>query len=73
MSFLPGNESDKQRKQREYKEALDAQVQGRHVSNTAAAAGGAALPLINRRGQQPPPQPQQPLLLRQQYQFPAGN
>ena len=72
MSFLPGNESDKQRKQREYKEALDAQVQGRHVNNTAAAAGGAALPLINLRGQQPP-QPQQPLLLRQQYQFPAGN
>lgn len=70
MSFLPGNDSDKQRKQREYKEALDAQVQGKRAHNTAAGAGGAALPLINPRGQaHPNPQP----LLRQQYQFPSGS
>ena len=70
MSFLPSNEMDKQRKQREYKEALDAQVQGKYAHNTAAAAGGAALPLINHRGQA---RPNQQPLLRQQYQFPSGN
>ena len=69
---MPGNESDKVRKQREYKALLDAQVQ-----NKAVAEDG--LPAIRRGYQAQPPaqqllQQQQyaPLLAGRQYQFPSG-